>query len=140
MMYRPERPHDRQHYVDPDGTQYIYEASLHQWQDATLSLQVLTALNRAFAADPTAMYCLTVNRVPCNDALADDPTIVVDKHLVAGTPRWAVGLMGIINGILGEMGIPLIASRFSDNPVANGHHAFEGFGLYIQKGTTDGSC
>lgn len=58
---------------------------------------VLDVLNRATEADPEAMRALVRDRVPCNQQLADDPTIQVGVK--RGSPR--VGLLGIINGLFG---------------------------------------
>lgn len=64
----------------------------------------LKVLQRAFEADPSAMHCLAFNRVPCNAALADDPTVVVESDRVLPDLHPQVGLMGILNGILDEAG------------------------------------
>lgn len=56
-------------------------------------------LNRIHAADPSVLPTLIAHRVPCNDAVADDPTVQV-----LGLPDGSVvgvGLLGVINGIFG---------------------------------------
>lgn len=83
-------------------------------------------LNRAFASDPDAIHAIICNRVPCNAALADDPSVVVDKSIVSDV-GWNVGMIGIINGILIEMDAPLVGVKFSDEPIEYGRHKILGF-------------
>jgi hypothetical protein len=59
--------------------------------------EVLEVLNRAVKADHVAVEILIEKRVVCNKALADDPTIQV----VSKDGRTKVGLLGLINGIVG---------------------------------------
>lgn len=86
-------------------------------------------MNRAFTSDPDAIHALMVNRVPCNQKLADDPTVVVDKSMV-NPNGWSVGVVGLINGILGDLGLPLLASKWSDEVDAEGRHTLLGFQEY----------
>ena len=88
-------------------------------------------LNRAFAADPDAVHAMVCNRVPCNNALADDPTVVVSAGLVAGSGP-TVGMMGLLNGLLGEIGIPLVVTKFDEEPDADGRHKMLGFCEYVE--------
>lgn len=64
---------------------------------------ILKLLNAAVKADAAAIGKLVDHRVPCNDKLADHPTIQCG---VVSTPessdRPVVGMLGLINGILGE--------------------------------------
>lgn len=62
-------------------------------------------LNRIHAADPTVLPALIGHRIPCNEALADDPTVQVgplpkDAPVRDGR-EWEVGLLGIVNGLFG---------------------------------------
>jgi hypothetical protein len=59
--------------------------------------EAVEALNRALAEDPKAVRQLFAYRVPCNQALADDPTVQVRTEESGAS----VGVLGIINGILG---------------------------------------
>lgn len=73
--------------------------------DIVLS-RVVEVLNRALDADADAITDLLEHRVPCNDELAEDPTIqaVVDQAaMVVGEPAgpWTVGMLGVLNGICG---------------------------------------
>ena len=58
---------------------------------------VVNLLNEALELDPLAVTRLVNSRVPCNDKLANHPTIQV----VMDNKTALVGLMGIINGIFG---------------------------------------
>lgn len=81
-------------------------------------------LNRLHKADPFVMQNLIFMRVPCNEAVAKDPTIQVGvDHKGAAT----VGILGIINGLFGvdDRGIGYIYAHlgksgnvlgFSKNP------------------------
>ena len=84
------------------------------------------ALNRAFRADPAAIHALLCNRVPCNVALADDPAVVVEANPVLDC-GWTVSALGLINGVLTELGLPVVASRWGDEVNADGHRALLGF-------------
>ena len=57
----------------------------------------IKVLNEMVEADREAVQLLIETRVPCNDALADHPTVQV--HSEHG--RHSVGLLGVINGLLG---------------------------------------
>ncbi len=69
-------------------------------------------LNEAVALDRPAMAALLANRVPCNAAFADHPTIQVQ----AQHGGYHVGLLGIINGLFGvdDDGKGPICSVFTD--------------------------
>jgi len=74
-------------------------------------------LNRALEADRGAVMALRDAKVPCNDALALDPTIQVSSTndpaivhdayqggeliTVGGGKRYQVGFLGMLNGIFG---------------------------------------
>lgn len=59
----------------------------------------ITVLNEANKLDPEAMRLLLVQRVPCNEALAQHPTIQVagERH------KYLVGPLGLINGMIEAM-------------------------------------
>jgi hypothetical protein len=51
------------------------------------------ALQKAFEADGNAIHSLICNRVPCNQALADDPFVQVDAVPVLSPPAFQVGVL-----------------------------------------------
>lgn len=67
--------------------------------------EVVQVLNEAVKLDPKAMYALVEARVPCNEALADHPTIQVsayDEQTGEPTPgQFKVGILGLLNGLFG---------------------------------------
>jgi len=76
--------------------------------------KAIEVLNRAVKSDPDAMDKLFNHRVPCNEILAEDPTIQVRGHRTKGwsiddtkgivikeESNYKVGLLGILNGIFG---------------------------------------
>lgn len=71
---------------------------------------IVRLLNDAAALDQDAMRHLIEQRVPCNTALADHPTIQVGSTPDGGAE---VGLLGIVNGIAAMLG-GLVASKWSD--------------------------
>ncbi len=74
-------------------------------------------LNRVHAADPTVLPALIAYRVPCNLAVADDPTVQVGK-INGAENDWEVGLLGIINGLFGVQGeraVGFIAAHRDDD-------------------------
>lgn len=74
--------------------------------------EAIALLNEAVALDRPAMAALLANRVPCNEALADHPSIQVQ----AQHGGYHVGLLGIINGLFGvdDEGKGLICYVFAD--------------------------
>lgn len=73
----------------------------------------LEVLNRINWADPTVLPFLVNCRVPCNEAVREDPTVQVGKH----DGEWKVGLLGIINGLFGinEHGSGFICAVYDDD-------------------------
>lgn len=66
--------------------------------------KAVRVLNEINALDPTVMPKLIEYRVECNEVLANHPTVQVGNyHGFEGAP-FHVGLLGIINGILGDGG------------------------------------
>lgn len=68
--------------------------------------QAVDVLNSALAADPEATAALVANRVACNQAMADHPTIQVrgydETETLSGEgDGFAIGLLGVINGLFG---------------------------------------
>jgi len=77
-------------------------------------------LNEALKADAEVISRLVNQRLPCNDVLANHPTIQVAPHVVKegdfAYANYEVGLLGIINGLFGvdDKGWGFIAARFKD--------------------------
>lgn len=63
-------------------------------------------LNRIQKADASVLPALIAHRVPCNEALADDPTVQVGPSPDPAVDHTImhVGLLGIINGLFGTWG------------------------------------
>jgi hypothetical protein len=81
--------------------------------DRALVDRIIGLLNEMTQADREAVQLLVETRVPCNDALADHPTVQV--HSERG--RHTVGLLGILNGILGadDEGWGYVCAVFDDH-------------------------
>lgn len=77
----------------------------------------IEVLNRIHHADPTVLPALIEHRVPCNQAVADDPMVQAGSRSVApesNDPPYEVGFLGILNGIFGidERGWGHIAANY----------------------------
>lgn len=83
-------------------------------------------LNRALSADVAAIHSLICNRVPCNKELAEDPYIVCEQSLVIGD-FFTVNALGLINGILTDLGQPNVVLSWSDDVDSKGRHRLLGF-------------
>jgi len=59
--------------------------------------EAVDVLNSALNDDKEAITSLVENRVPCNNKLADHPTVQVSGE----DDNFRVGLLGIVNGIFG---------------------------------------
>lgn len=94
---------------------------------------VLACLNGAFRADPQAIHCLIINRVPCNENLGDHPYVVCERSQVivgGGT----VDALGLVNGAMGAMGLPLVTLQWSTDRDAEGRCRLLGFNRYAPPG------
>lgn len=87
-------------------------------------------LNRAWGADPAAIHALICHRVLCNQSLADDPTVVVDES-DCGSGAFTLGTIGLLNGILEEMGLPKVAHRWADDVNDGSPRKLLGFQEYV---------
>jgi hypothetical protein len=85
--------------------------------DSELADLVIARLNEIHSHDPEALKALISSRVPCNEALANHPSVQVGIH--DGVTK--VGLLGIINGIVGTIpegekaGWGYVAAVFDDD-------------------------
>jgi len=75
--------------------------------------RVLECLNSAFIADAGAIHALCCNRVPCNAALADHPTVQVDQPPVYDH-GFSVGALGLINGVVESATGRRVAMQWND--------------------------
>ena len=74
------------------------------------SATIINLLNRIHQKDPEVLPALIDVRVRCNKELADDPTIQVD----ARSGKFNVGLLGILNGIVGDEGEGVIFAVYDN--------------------------
>lgn len=88
------------------------------------------ALQAAFESDPNAMHALIVNRVPCNQLLADDPFVVVEQSPILPDGNWQVGALGLVNAVLAANNLPLVACKFSSERDETGRAKLLGFCEY----------
>ncbi len=76
---------------------------------------VVALLNNALTRDSAAMQALVDHRVPCNEVLADHPTIQCgtaanwrkwrpNDHGLPDNAEYTVGLLGLLNGIVAFAG------------------------------------
>ena len=74
---------------------------------------VIDKLNEINQLDFTVLPKLIAFRIPCNQALADHPSVQVGKTDIG----YEVGLLGIINGLVGvkNNGWGYIAANYKDN-------------------------
>lgn len=100
-------------------------------------MDTVDCLNAAFAADPNAIHALLLNRVPCNQSLADDPYILVDAAQTLPAGFFQVGALGLVNGVLAANGLPLVAVQFSESVDIEGRHKILGFCRYEPKEQND---
>ena len=89
----------------------------------------IDVLNEAYKADSAAMHALICNRVPCNTALADHPTITVSVNSVTPQETFAVGMLGVVNGIVERATGKRVAAIYSE-PDANKCSRILGFCEY----------
>ena len=77
-------------------------------------MNAIEVLQQAFNSDPNAIHSLICNRVPCNETLANDEFIPVEKVQVLENAYFQVGALGLINGILAASNLPLVSLKFSE--------------------------
>jgi len=75
--------------------------------------EVIGLLNELIEIDKPAIAAIIANRVPCNQVMADHPTVQVG----AQNGGFHVGMLGILNGIFGadDKGWGAIAFEFDDD-------------------------
>ncbi|MFA5572280.1 MAG: hypothetical protein WDA42_04170 [Candidatus Bathyarchaeia archaeon] len=76
-----------------------------------LATKITKLLNTLLTLDPTATRNLVEQRIPCNDALANHPTVQV----MVEDGKTSVGLLGVLNGLCGSDAIGgIIVAKFKD--------------------------
>ena len=96
--------------------------------NADLLSIALRVLNKAYTADPAAIHSIVNLRVPCNQILADHPTIQVGVNQFGSNESFDVGLVGILNGIIEAATGQRIAVAISND----GEGTVSGFIAYNQ--------
>lgn len=69
-------------------------------------------LNETLALDPDFVQALVTYRPPCNQALADHPTIPVGKAEQGG---FKTGFIGVLNGYLSSQEEAMLAGNFDES-------------------------
>lgn len=69
--------------------------------DIPIAEKIVASLNEFLEADPIAISKMMLKRVPCNQDLADHPTVQVGQDLKT---NWDVSILGLLNGICGRKG------------------------------------
>lgn len=82
---------------------------------------ILNTLNEACQADKNAINQLCETRVPCNETLAEHPTVVVKEDNDGQT---TIGLIGIINGICEKLTGLKVAGEYNANDKLVGFVAY----------------
>lgn len=104
-------------------------------ESRAITQRAVDALNEAFRRDPCAIYALIAIGIPCNQELADDQFMVVDQiPVLQGGPYYSIRLGGILAGISEAMGIPKIATEWSDERNEDGRQKMIGFCVYRNPG------
>ncbi len=90
---------------------------------------VLDLLQTAYDMDPVAMSAIFTSYVPCNEALANHPTIpiiTVESHPDEGAPHetYVVSPLGLLTGVMRALGLPEIAAVFNKNDELIGFSAY----------------
>lgn len=78
--------------------------------DRPLAKRIVDLLNDLVSKDRPAIAALIANRVPCNQAIADHPTVIVSVQ----NGGYHVGLLGILNGLVESNEKEAIAAVFDD--------------------------
>lgn len=91
--------------------------------------KAIESLNEAFKADPKAVWTLMNAYTPCNEALADHPTVQVISKEVEGKETFTVGPLGLINGVVeAALGHRICIMTSDENE--KGQRTLLGFDIY----------
>jgi hypothetical protein len=85
--------------------------------------RILGLLQSCWEADPGATYTLIANKVTTNQQIVEHPFIICEPVPVAGQAEELpmFGVLGVINGVMGCLGLPLIATRWENNDPSDYH-------------------
>jgi hypothetical protein len=72
--------------------------------------KVVDVLNDALRRDGGAINALLSARIPCNESLADHPTIVVGGSDIAPN----IGVLGLINGVIEPLTGDRVCAHYSE--------------------------
>lgn len=106
--------------------------------DRELASRIVSLLNELLELDRRAVEALILHRVTCNSALAEHSTVQVSDTgerrsslLAMGSPRYQVGILGVLNGLCGtfddgpKTGLGPITAIFDDTSGAQRLERFE---------------
>lgn len=88
---------------------------MHSGEATRLALRLRDYLNELNEIDPDAVRRLCFQRVPCNDRLRDHPTVQVRSDKDGSNA--AVGLLGILNGLLRGRALIVAELQEFDGPI-----------------------
>lgn len=102
--------------------------------DVEMAEKIVAFLNECLELDRPAVAALIANRVPCNQALADHPTVQAG----AQHGGYNVGMLGILNGLCGtfENSTGAIAAIF-ETPAPGQFGDLVRFEVLKEKATAD---
>lgn len=86
------------------------------------------AMNKAFESDQNAIRSLMINRIPCNEALANDKLVQVGVDENTTDCGYYIGALGLVNAVLAANNLPLVDEMWEKNP--NEKNIFVGFCEY----------
>lgn len=93
----------------------IYNSRPHLEKEQ-MAREVIEYLNDVLRLDPRAINELCEHRVLCNEKLAHHSTTTTTTQVVADGDSWRVGLLGILNGLVGiKDGVGYITAVYGDD-------------------------
>lgn len=75
--------------------------------------RVTSLMNELLALDPDAVCRIVETRVQCGDRVAGHPHVQVSSD--NGNPPYMLGIMGILNGIIGADGKRFVIANLDEN-------------------------
>jgi hypothetical protein len=94
-----------------------------------LARETVDFLNEPLRMDHILVEALVNYRLPCQPAVAEHPTVQVDEVTWAAQPCYVVGMLGVINGLIGVRdGVGYIVVMYDDET-----NRIEGFGVTTEE-------